>query len=91
MVLATIISSGYAYRQASSKMHKSIQDIIPGVMNWKTFPSPCLTAFQSDMKLISLWKPNLSNPFSSDLLPNSQQNQALMTGVQHDDIVDIKK
>ena len=35
----------------------SVQDVIPGVMHWKQFPSHCLLTLEGEKKLSTVWKP----------------------------------
>lgn len=69
----------------------SVQEVIPALMNWKMFPSSWLISAESDKKLASVWKPCLSNAFSSDLLPSEKDYPSLLSGVQPDDYVDTER
>ena len=35
----------------------SVQDVIPGVMRWKQFPSHCLVSLEGEKKFSTVWKP----------------------------------
>ncbi|EDO48935.1 predicted protein, partial [Nematostella vectensis] len=45
------------------------QDVIPGVMTWKRFPSQSLVSLANNPTLSSVWLPRWTDPFSEDLLP----------------------
>ena len=68
----------------------SFQSVIPGLMQWKQFPSHCLLAMNGEKKVASVWKPRRSDPFSTELLPTMDKPE-LLTGPQCDDFVDIEK
>ena len=67
-----------------------LQSVIPGLMQWKQFPSHCLVAMDGEKKIASVWKPRRTNPFSTDLLPTMSMPE-LLPGPQHDDLVDLEK
>ena len=59
-------------------------------MQWKQFPSHCLLAMDGEKKLSSVWKPRLTDPFSSDLLPTMDKPE-LLSGPQPDDFADLER
>lgn len=63
------------------------QDGIPGVMKWRQFPSPFLASTEGQKTLTSIWRPCLSDPFPSELLPHLPHPEQLQ-GPHPDDLVD---
>ena len=59
-------------------------------MHWKQFPSHCLIAMDGEKKIASVWRPRQTDPFSADLLPVMSKPE-LLSGPQHDDLVDLEK
>lgn len=69
-----------------------VQDVIPGLMSWKKFSSPCLAALEKEKKLASYWKPCLSDPFTTGLLPCLPVEQTVLMAVpKPDDSVDRER
>ncbi|XP_019851244.1 PREDICTED: cilia- and flagella-associated protein 221-like [Amphimedon queenslandica] len=60
-------------------------DGIPGIMKWKDFPSPFLATMEGQKTLSSRWRPCLSDPFSTDLLP-LMTDPPQLDGPQQDDL-----
>ena len=56
-------------------------------MKWKHFHSPFLSTSDERKYLVSRWRPRLSDPFSTELLPVMTHPPQLQ-GPQKDDIVD---
>ena len=54
-------------------------------MKWKDFPSPFLATMEGQKTLSSRWRPCLSDPFSTDLLP-LMPDPPQLDGPQQDDL-----
>ena len=67
-----------------------LQSVIPGMMEWKKFPSNCLLAMDGERKMATMFKPRRSDPFSTDLLP-AMDDVELLSGPQFDDMVDLER
>jgi hypothetical protein len=61
-------------------------DGIPDVMTWKQFPSPFITSMARQKTISAVWRPSLTDPFSSELLPH-MLDPPQFTGPQPDDIL----
>eukprot|EP00111_Clytia_hemisphaerica_P001172 TCONS_00003348-protein len=62
------------------------EDVVPGVMDWKKFPSQALMSI-SLPTLANCYLPRWSDPFGEDLC--SSQTPSLMTSLPPDDVMDI--
>ena len=58
-------------------------------MSWKKFPSPFLSTLEGRKTISSVWRPCLTDPFSTDLLPYREDPEQL-DGPQPDDMMSGK-
>ncbi|XP_074658961.1 cilia- and flagella-associated protein 221-like [Tubulanus polymorphus] len=72
---------------STQKQFLDKDDVVKGLMTWKKFPSQGLTSLANTPTLTNVWMARWSNPFSSELLPDTVP--ALFDGLPEHDKTNI--
>jgi len=77
--IPAMISSSKALKPFLSR-----QDVIPGVMVWKRFPSQTLVSMSSSPTLSNVWVPRWTDPFGDNVLP--KEGPPILESLPEDDV-----